>query len=139
MAELVPRLLVALRSIRFECPLGHLGIRAGGNVDAARRLLEDPGVLERRRLYEVGLGDRGEELLEPAVLMHALVGARPRAELLAVVRVDDQARAFVGPRAKLLHRLAHVAERDEVPKLHASREDDQRKALVFGDVRLAEL
>ncbi|TME26846.1 MAG: hypothetical protein E6I66_14050 [Chloroflexi bacterium] len=71
--------------------------------------------------------------------MHALIGAWPRTELLAVVGIDDEARALVGSSAKLLHRLAHVAERDEVAELHASGEDDHRKALVFGDVRLAEL
>ena len=56
-------------------------------------------------LDEVGLRDRREELLEPAVLVHALVRAGPRAELLAVVRVHDEARALVGSRAQLLHRL----------------------------------
>src|SRR2546426_958756 len=50
-----------------------------------------------------------------------------------------EARALVGSSAKLLHRLAHVAERDEVAELHASGEDDHRQALVFSDVRLAEL
>ncbi len=138
-AELVPRLLVPLRRVRLERPLGHLWIRTGRDVDTARGLLEDPGILERRRLDEVSLGDRREELLEPAILVYALVCTRPRAEFLAVVRVDDQACALIGARAKLLHRLADVPERDEVPELHAPREDDQRKALVLGDVRLAEL
>ena len=71
--------------------------------------------------------------------MYASVRTGPRAELLAVVGVDDEPRAFVRASAQLLHRLAHVAERDEVAELHASGEDDHRKALVFSDVRLAEL
>ena len=71
--------------------------------------------------------------------MDTLVGAGPRAELLAVVGVDDDARTLVGSRAKLLHGLAHVAEGNEVAELHAPGEDDEREALVFGDVRLAQL
>ena len=71
--------------------------------------------------------------------MNALVRAGPRAELLAVVRVDDEARAGRMPLAQLLDRRAHVAERDEVAELHAPREHDDREALVLGDVRLAGL
>src|SRR5437879_12306121 len=71
--------------------------------------------------------------------MHALIGAWPRTELLAVVGIDDEARALVGSSAKLLHRLAHVAERDEVAELHASGEDDDWKALILGYKGLAEL
>src|SRR5207247_10728133 len=44
-----------------------------------------------------------------------------------------------GARAELLHRLAHVAERDEVAELHASGEDDDWKALILGYKGLAEL
>src|SRR3989454_7819427 len=137
--ELVPRLRVALRGVGLERPLRHLGVGPAGDVDPLRRFLEDPRILERRRLDEVGLRDRREELLEPTVLVNALIGAGPRAELFAVVRVDDEARAFIRSHAKLLDRLTHVAERDEVAKLHASGEDDQRETLVFGDIRLAEL
>src|SRR5581483_5318899 len=64
LAELVAGLLHAARGRRVERPGRHLGIRAAWDVDAARGLLEDPGVLERRGLDEVGLRDRGEELLE---------------------------------------------------------------------------
>src|SRR5206468_12970090 len=83
--------------------------------------------------------DGREELLEPAVLVHALIRARPRPELLAVVGVDNKAGALIGSCAKLFDRLTHVAERDEVTKLHASGEDDHGESLVLGDVRLAKL
>ena len=139
LAELVPRLLQAARGRRVECPCAHLRIRAARDVDAARGLLEDPRVLERRGLDEVGLRERGEELLEPAVLVHALVRAGPRAELLAVIRIHDEARACGVPLAQLLDRRAHLAERDEVAQLHAPGEHDHRKSLVLGDVRLAGL
>ena len=101
--------------------------------------MKDPRVLERDGLQEIGLGDRGEELFEPPVLVHALVGAGPRAELLAVIRVHDEARALVGPRAQLLHRLPDVAERDQVAELHAAREHDHGEPLILGDIRFAEL
>ena len=71
--------------------------------------------------------------------MDALVGAWPGPELLAVVRVDHEARTLIGTPAKLPDCLADVAEWDEVAELHASWEEDHRKPLVLGDVRLAEL
>src|SRR5437879_6652487 len=113
--------------------------RTRGDGNPAVPASGDPRVLEGRRLDEVGLRDRGEELLEPAVFMNALVRTRPRTELLAVVGVDDQTRPLIGARAEFLHRLAHVAERDEVAELHASGEDDDWKALVLGYKGLAEL
>ncbi len=71
--------------------------------------------------------------------MDALVSARPRAELLAVVRIHDQARACGVALAELLDRRTHVAERNEVAQLHAAGEHDHRKTLVLGDVRLTGL
>ena len=139
LAELVSRLLQPAGRGRVQRPRAHLRISAAGNVDASRRLLEDPGVLERRRLDEVRLRERGEELLEPAVFVNALVRTRPRAELLAVVRIHDEARAGRMPLAQLFDRRAHVAERDEIAQLHAAGEHDHRQALVLGDVRLAGL
>ena len=138
-AQLVPRLHVPLRGVGLERPFRHLRIGARGDVDPPRGFLEDPRVFEGRRLYEVGLRDRRKELLEPAVLMDTLVRAGPGAELLAVVGVHDESRALIGSCAKLLHRLADVAERDEVPEPHTSREDDHGQALIFGDKGLAEL
>src|SRR4029078_4376650 len=106
---------------RVERPLGHLRIRAAGDVDATRGLLEDPRVLERRGLDEVGLRDRAEELLEPAVLVNALERPGPCAEFLAIVRVHDELRARGMTLAQLLDRCAHIAERDEVAQRHAAR------------------
>ena len=139
LAELVACLAVASRRGGVERPLAHLGIRAAGDVHAARWLLEDPSVFERRGLDKVRLRDRAEELLEPPILVHALVGPRPRAELLAVIGVDDELRAGRVPLAQLLQRGAHISERDEVTQLHAAWKDHERKALVLGDVRLTEL
>ena len=135
----VPGLREAARRGRIEGPLAHLVIRPTGEVHPPGRLLEDPGVLEGRGLKEVGLRDLGEEVLEPAVLVHALIGAGPCAELLTIVRVDDELRAGGLPLAELLHRLAHVAERDEIPEPGVGGIEDEREALVLGDEGLAEL
>ena len=71
--------------------------------------------------------------------MYASERTGPRAELLAVIRVDHELRALVGACAQLLHRLSDVTERDEVAKLHAARKDDDGKTLVLGHVGLPEL
>ena len=122
-----------------EGPLTHLVIRAPGQVHAARGLLEDPRVLERRRLDEVRLCDLGEEVLEPAVLVNALVRPWPGAELLAVVRIDDQLRPGGVALAQLLHGLPDIAERDEIAEPRARGVEDEREPLVLGDERLAQL
>ena len=71
--------------------------------------------------------------------MDALICPGPAAELLAVIGVDDQTSSLVGARAELLHRLANVTEGNEVAKLHAAGEDDDRESLVLGDVGLTQL
>jgi hypothetical protein len=146
------RLCSALPSGYFDRKLRHSGSATSGARSsfsalracakrraAAAGLLEDPGVLERGRLDEVGLRDLGEEVLEPAVLVDALERARPRAELLAVIGVHDELRAGGLPLAQLLHRLAHVAERDEIAEPGVGRVEHEREALILGDEGLAEI
>jgi len=135
----VARLAEPARGGLIERPLAHLGIRAARQVHPAGRLVEDPGVLERRGLEEVGGREGGEELLEPAVLVDALERSRPRAELLAVIGVDHELRTGGVALAELLDRRAHVAEGDEVSEPHVPGIDDERESLIFGDERLAEL
>src|SRR5256885_8031801 len=71
--------------------------------------------------------------------MDPLLRAGPRAELLTVVRVHDELRASSLPLAKLLHRLADIAERDEVAQAGAGRVQDEREALILGDEGFAEV
>ena len=122
----------SLRHRGVERPLHQLGIGAARDVHAPGRLGEDPGVLEGGRLQEFGLLDGAEELVQPAVLVHALERARPGAELLAVVGVDDEARTTVVALAQLLDRGLDRPERNEVPKPHASGEHHQRQPLILG-------
>ena len=77
-----------MRALGRQRPLVHLDVGGGGQVDHAPARCGGAVLVEVLCADRRGGQHRLDEMLEPALLVHPLVGLRPDAELLDVVEVD---------------------------------------------------
>ena len=130
MRELPPRL-------HRQRPFAHLCIRPRGQVDAPDGRMRHQRLRRLQQSQPVGvLLESGEEALHPLALAVAeLPGARPGAELLAVVAHHaDQLAGLRGVLVKVVDDVLDGSEGDAVAQALLRAEDDDAVALVVGGV-----
>ncbi len=128
--ELAPRL-------HRQRPLAHLGVGAGGQVDTADGRVLAQGIGRSQHVEPIAvLLERAEEALHPLSLAVAEVpGARPGAELLAVVAHHAHQRAVLGGvLSQVLDDLLDRPEGDAIAQALLGAVDDDPVALVVGGV-----
>ena len=125
------------RASHRQRPLAHLGVGAGGQVDAADGRVLRQGLAGPQHVQPLAvLLERAEEALDPLLLAEAEVpGAGPGAELLAVVAHHAHQRAVLGGvLAQVVDDLFDRPEGDAVAQALLGAVDDDAVALVVGGV-----
>ena len=128
------------RRARRQRPLHHFLVGGCREVDPphgwmAGEIRRDGGGLKPRG----SAFDRCQEPLEPAVLVHMVVGARPDAELFAVVSHGEEARVQALSLAQNAQSFFGLAEGDSVAQGLQAGNQAKRGAGFFGDVNAVEL
>jgi len=84
-------LLIAIEATHFEHPLPHLLIGSIGKVGNPLRKIASLCLLAQNRFNGIGiLLKQGKKLLKPPLIVHPVKGARPEAELLAVIKESNE-------------------------------------------------
>lgn len=102
-----------------QTPLHHFLVRARGEIDEP---VGGEAVHHAAQGHELDLGGMLEDLVEkppePPLLDHPLMGARPHAELLAVISIGEYLHTLFLHLHEVVDHLVRLAEGDEIAKPH---------------------